>query len=132
DHRLYVATGDSGEPALSQDPMSLNGKFLALTPAQYRGDQIATPKIVAMGLRNPQGFDWQPGTGLLVSNDHGPSGFDGPEGFDEVNVIVRGGNYVCPNVLVAAPGGGSYLPPIRLYVQPIAPSGATFLHHPGT
>jgi len=132
DHRLYVATGDSGEPALSQDPTSLNGKFLALTPAQYRGDQIATPKIVAMGLRNPQGFDWQPGTGLLVSNDHGPSGFDGPEGYDEVDVIVPGGNYGWPNVTGYDTDGGMYRSPVRLYVQPIAPSGATFLRHPRT
>jgi glucose/arabinose dehydrogenase len=132
DRRLYVATGDSGESELAQNPASLNGKFLALRPAQYRGNQLVDPEIVAMGLRNPQGFDWQPGTGMLVSNDHGPSGFDGPEGYDEVNVIVPGGNYGWPNVIGDGTGGGSYLPPIRLYVQPIAPSGATFLHHPGT
>jgi glucose/arabinose dehydrogenase len=132
DHRLYVATGDSGDPPLAQDPTSLNGKFLALGRAQYRGNQIAAPEIVAMGLRNPQGFDWQPGTGTLVANDHGPSGFDGPEGYDEVNVIVPGGNYGWPNAIGQNTGGGLYLPPIRLYVQPIAPSGATFIRHPRT
>jgi glucose/arabinose dehydrogenase len=131
-HRLYVATGDSGDPPLAQDPTSLNGKFLALRPAQYRGNQIATPEILAMGLRNPQGFDWQPGTGALVANDHGPSGFDGPEGYDEVNVIMRGGNYGWPNVIGDDTDHGLYLPPIRLYVEPIAPSGATFLRHRGT
>src|SRR5439155_1365515 len=36
------------------------------------------------------------------------------------------------NVIGNVTGGGLYLPPIRLYVTPIAPSGATFLHHPGT
>jgi glucose/arabinose dehydrogenase len=132
DHRLYVATGDSGQRALAQDRASLNGKFLALTPAQYRGKRLVSPEIVAMGLRNPQGFDWQPGTRALIANDHGPTGFDGPEGYDEVNLIVPGGNYGWPNVVGDGTGGGSYLPPIRLYVQPIAPSGATFLHHPGT
>jgi glucose/arabinose dehydrogenase len=130
--RLYVATGDSGDRPLAQDPTSLNGKFLALTPARYRGNQIATPEIVAVGLRNPQGFDWQPGTGTLVANDHGPSGFDGPEGYDEVNVIVRGGNYGWPNAIGEDTDGGLYLPPIHLYVEPIAPSGATFVRHPGT
>jgi glucose/arabinose dehydrogenase len=132
DHRLYVATGDSGDPPLAQDPASLNGKFLALTPAQYRGDHIVTPAIVAMGMRNPQGFDWQPGTGMLVSNDHGPSGFDGPEGYDEVDVIVPGRNYGWPNAIGENTAGGLYVPPIRLYVQPIAPSGAMFVRHPGT
>jgi glucose/arabinose dehydrogenase len=132
DGRLYVATGDSGMRQLAQDPTSLNGKFLALTPKQYRGSQLVSPEIVAMGLRNPQGFDWQPGTRALVANDHGPTGFDGPEGYDEVNLISAGGNYGWPNVIGNDTGGGLYLPPIRLYVAPIAPSGATFLHHPGT
>jgi glucose/arabinose dehydrogenase len=132
DRRLYVATGDSGMRQLAQDPSSLNGKLLALTPKQYRGSQLVSPQIVAMGLRNSQGFDWQPGTRTLVANDHGPTGFDGPEGYDEVNVIVRGGNYGWPNVIGNDTGGGLYRPPIRLYVTPIAPSGATFLHHPGT
>ena len=61
DRRLYVSTGDAGEPALAQDPASLNGKLLALTPSQYRGPGHATPEVVARGLRNSQGFDWEPG-----------------------------------------------------------------------
>jgi glucose/arabinose dehydrogenase len=132
DGRLYVATGDAGHGKLSQDPASLNGKFLALTPDQYHGSQAVWPEVVAMGLRNPQGFDWQPGTGALVTNDHGPSGFDGPEGYDEVDLVVPGGNYGWPNAIGADTGSGLYLPPLRVYRQPIAPSGATFLHHPGT
>jgi quinoprotein glucose dehydrogenase len=132
DRRLYVATGDAGKGKLAQDPASLNGKFLALTPAQYHGSQAVWPEVVASGLRNPQGFDWQPGTGALVSNDHGPSGFDGPEGYDEVNLIVPGGNYGWPNAIGSDTGSGRYLAPLRVYRQPIAPSGATFMHRPGT
>jgi quinoprotein glucose dehydrogenase len=132
DGRLYVATGDAGEGRLAQDPGSLNGKFLALTPEQYHGSQAVWPEVVATGLRNPQGFDWQPGTGALVTNDHGPSGFDGPEGYDEVDLVVPGGNYGWPNAIGSDTGSGRYLAPLRVYRQPIAPSGATFLHHPGT
>src|SRR4051794_30948373 len=132
DKRLYVATGDAGEGRLAQDPTSLNGKFLALTPDQFHGSATVWPEIVASGMRNPQGFDWQPGTGALVSNDHGPSGFDGPEGYDEVDLILPGGNYGWPSVIGSDTGAGRYLAPLRVYRQPIAPSGATFLHHPGT
>jgi glucose/arabinose dehydrogenase len=132
DGRLYLATGDAGQPGLAQDPASLNGKLLALTPDQYRGPGGAQPAIVAMGLRNPQGFDWQPGTGMLVANDHGPSGFDGPEGFDEVDRIVPGGNYGWPNVIGSDTANGAYLPPLLVYRQPIAPSGGTFLKRPGS
>jgi glucose/arabinose dehydrogenase len=130
DGLLYIATGDAGKPALAQDMTSLNGKFLTLTPEQYRGTGIVRPSIVARGLRNPQGFDWQPGTGALVANDHGPSGFDGPEGFDEVDLIVPGGNYGWPNAIGVATGGGKYRAPLEVYRQPVAPSGATFLRQP--
>jgi glucose/arabinose dehydrogenase len=127
DRRLYVSTGEAGQPELAQDPESLNGKFLALTPAQYRGDRAVRPQIVSLGLRNPQGFDWQPGTRRMYATDHGPSGFDGPEGWDEVNAIVPGGNYGWPRVYGA--DQQPYIAPVRLYPEPLAPSGATFVTH---
>ena len=131
DDRLYLATGDAGQPELAQDPGSLNGKLLALTPGQYRGDALVDdPEVVASGLRNSQGFDWQPGTGVLVANDHGPSGFDGPEGYDEVNVIVQGGNYGWPDAISDDTAGGRFQAPARIYQEPIAPSGGAFLTAP--
>jgi glucose/arabinose dehydrogenase len=132
DGRLYVSTGDAGEPAVAQDPRSLNGKLLALTPRQYHGAGRATPRVVALGLRNSQGFDWQPGTGRLFANDHGPSGFDGPEGYDEVDEIVPGGDYGWPDAIAGDTGGGRFIAPLRVYVDPIAPSGATFVTTPGS
>jgi glucose/arabinose dehydrogenase len=132
DGELYVSTGDSGEPSLAQDPASLNGKMLALTPAQYRGPGHAVPRIVATGLRNSQGFDWEPGTGRLIANDHGPTGFDGPQGYDEINAIVPGGNFGWPAAIGNDTGGGRFLAPLHLYVAPIAPSGATFVSRPGS
>jgi glucose/arabinose dehydrogenase len=132
DGRLYVSTGDGGVPELAQDPASLNGKLLVLTPRQYRGPGHVAPRILAAGLRNPQGFDWQPGTGRLIANDHGPSGFDGPEGYDEVNEIVAGGNYGWPEAIGDDTGGGRFVAPLRVYLDPIAPSGATFVSRPGS
>jgi glucose/arabinose dehydrogenase len=132
DRRLYVSTGDAGTGTLAQDPVSLNGKMLALTPAQYHGPGHAMPAIVASGLRNSQGFDWEPGTGQLIANDHGPTGFDGPEGYDEVNAIVPGGNYGWPEAIGSENGGGRFVAPLRLYVAPIAPSGATFVSRAGS
>jgi glucose/arabinose dehydrogenase len=123
DDNLYVATGDAGNGPLAQDLGSLNGKFLRLTPAQYRGGP-STPELVSLGHRNPQGFDWEPGRGRLISTEHGPSGGDGPQGYDEINVIRRGDNYGWPQVF----GGdhGSFAGPVRVYREAIAPSGATF------
>jgi glucose/arabinose dehydrogenase len=129
DHRLYVATGDAGEPALAQDPASLNGKSLSLSARQYRGSG-GQPRIVSSGHRNPQGFDWQMGSGRLFATEHGPSGFDGPEGYDEINEIVPGHNYGWPTVI--GTGNPGFTDPIQLYQAPIAPSGATFVKRPGS
>jgi glucose/arabinose dehydrogenase len=132
DGRLYVATGDAGHPETAQDESSLNGKFLALTAEQYHGQGPVQPTVVASGLRNPQGFDWQPGTETLIANDHGPSGFDGPEGYDEVNQIQAGGNYGWPEVIGSQTQSGRFIAPVRVYRDPIAPSGGAFVRQPGS
>jgi glucose/arabinose dehydrogenase len=123
DGNLYVATGEAGEGELAQDPQSLNGKFLRLTPAQYHGGP-SRPEIVSLGHRNPQGFDWQPDTARMFSTEHGPSGFDGEQGFDEVNEIVEGENYGWPEVY--GDDHGDFKAPLKVYEEAIAPSGATF------
>jgi glucose/arabinose dehydrogenase len=132
DRRLYVSTGDAGDGELAQNPQSLNGKLLALGPRQYRGDGPVVPTIAASGLRNSQGFDWQPGTNRLIANDHGPSGFDGPEGYDEIDEIVPGGNYGWPQAFGAETGGGRFTAPLRVYREAIAPSGAAFVTRRGS
>ncbi|MDP9384006.1 MAG: PQQ-dependent sugar dehydrogenase [Actinomycetota bacterium] len=129
DRRLYVATGDAGRRALAQNRTSLNGKILRLSPRQYRG-RTSRPERYALGLRNPQGLAWQPRTGRLVATDHGPSGFDGPSGDDEVNVIRRGGNYGWP--AVRGRDHGRYLAPAQVYRETIAPSGAAFVARGGS
>jgi glucose/arabinose dehydrogenase len=123
DGDLYVATGEAGQPELAQDPRSLNGKFLRLTPDQYRGGPSA-PEILSLGHRNPQGFDWEPGTDRLISTEHGPSGGDGPQGFDEINHIERGNNYGWPEVY--GDDHDSFTAPLKVYEEAVAPSGATF------
>ncbi len=129
DRRLYVATGDAGRRRLAQDRSSLNGKILRLTPRQYRG-RTRRPEIYALGLRNPQGLAWQPRSNRLVATDHGPSGFDGPSGDDEVNVIRRGGNYGWP--VVRGRDHGRFEAPAQVYGRTIAPSGATFVARRGS
>ena len=123
DDRLYVATGEAGNGPLAQDPDSLNGKYLRLAPEQYRGGP-SRPDVLSSGHRNPQGFDWQPGTDRLISTEHGPSGGDGPQGFDEVNEIREGANYGWPEVFGDDHAG--FTAPLRVYEEAIAPSGATF------
>jgi glucose/arabinose dehydrogenase len=123
DDRLYVATGDAGQAELAQQPESLNGKFLRLEPQQYRGAGGA-PEILTSGHRNPQGFDWQPGTDRLVASEHGPAGDD------EINEIQPGGNYGWPEAQGRDHGG--FAAPLVVYDETIAPSGAAFVTRPGS
>ena len=124
DGNLYVTSGETGEADLAQQPDSLNGKILRLTPEQYRGEG-GRPQIYSIGHRNPQGLDWQPGTGRLVSDEHGP------DGDDEINFIRRGGNYGWPRVQGDA-GAPGLLKPEAVYPDSIAPSGATFVRKGGS
>ena len=76
---------------------SLAGKTLRLNddgsvPSDnpFVNQKNARPEIWSLGHRNAQGMDWQPGIGLMFQTEHGPSGFDGPGGGDEVNIVERG------------------------------------------
>ncbi|MDX6697242.1 MAG: hypothetical protein QOE65_639 [Solirubrobacteraceae bacterium] len=125
---LYIATGETGNGALAQDPNSLGGKFLRLAPQDARGSG-GEPQVFSSGHRNPQGFGWDR-AGRLVATEHGPSGGDGPHGFDEVNIVRRGGNYGWPEVY--GRNHGRFDAPVIVYEQAIAPSGATFVSQPGS
>lgn len=123
DGALYVLTGDAGDESLPQDGTSLNGKVLRLTPGQFRSS-TTEPQIVSSGHRNPQGLDWQPGSGRLFATEHGPTCCD------EVNLIREGENYGWPEVV--GEDHGRFTAPVQLYEDTIAPSGAAFVSEEGS
>ncbi|WP_217922162.1 PQQ-dependent sugar dehydrogenase [Miltoncostaea oceani] len=129
DGAMYVGAGDAGEGWRAQSPTSPNGKILRVGPGQFRGGVVA-PTFYATGVRNPQGFAWQPGSGRFFSTEHGPSGFDGASGDDELDVIVPGGNYGWPNV--RGLNHGAYVAPVHVWSTTIAPSGISFVTLPGS
>jgi glucose/arabinose dehydrogenase len=103
DGKLYVTTGDATQRELAQRLDSLAGKTLRLNDDgsvpndnPFVGQANARPEIWTFGHRNAQGMDWQPGSNLMFQTEHGPSGFDGPGGGDEVNIVERGKNYGWP------------------------------------
>ena len=112
-----MATGDAGNGPLAQDPQSLNGKFLRLAPAQYRGGP-SRPEIVSLGHRNPQGFDWEPRTGRLIrpSTDRAERR---PAGLRRGQRDPRGRNYGWPEVY--GEDHGDFAAPLRVYEEAIAP-----------
>ena len=103
DGKLYITTGDSARRELAQRLDSLAGKTLRLNDDgtvppdnPFVKEPGARPEIWSLGHRNSQGLDFQPSTGLMFQTEHGPSGFDGPGGGDELNIVERGKNYGWP------------------------------------
>lgn len=124
DYKLYVTTGDAAFPELSQRIDNLAGKILRIEDdgSIPRDNPFPGSPIYSYGHRNPQGIDWHPLTGILVSSEHGPIGHD------EVNVIIKGGNYGWPLRTGALGDGNRFIKPIVDFGEKsIAPSGASFV-----
>lgn len=132
DQKLYVTTGDATERGLAQRLDSLAGKTLRLnddgsipTDNPFVNQQNARPEIWSLGHRNAQGMDWQPGSNLMFQTEHGPSGFDGPGGGDEVNIVERGKNFGWPAIHHKQSREGMESPLLE-YTPACAPGSAVF------
>jgi glucose/arabinose dehydrogenase len=120
---LYLSTGYLTDENWPQDANSLAGKVLRLPLAAARGAG-GRPEVYASGFRNPQGLEWL-ATGELVATEHGASARD------ELNLVVRGGNYGWPVVDGSQPRTGMR-PPLVEWVESVAPSGVTRVRVPGS
>lgn len=112
DGKLYVSTGDATDKNLAQDKKSLAGKVLRLNADGSIPSDNPFPgsPVWSYGHRNPQGLAWHPDNGFLYESEHGPSGFDGPGGGDEINLIEKGKNYGWPLVSHAEKRDGTEAP----------------------
>jgi len=132
DEKLYITTGDATNRALAQQLGSLAGKTLRLNddgtvPSDnpFIGQSNARAEIWSYGHRNAQGLDWQQGSNLMFQTEHGPSGFDGPGGGDEVNIVERGKNYGWPEIHHQQTRAGMESPLLE-YTPACAPASGTF------
>ena len=132
DGKLYITTGDAGERDLAQQLNSLAGKTLRLNDDgsvpqdnPFVGQQNARPEIWTYGHRNAQGLDFQPGSNLMFQTEHGPSGFDGGQGADEVNIVERGKNYGWPVIRRNETRAGMETPLLE-YTPACAPASGAF------
>jgi len=96
DGMLYVSNGASNSDS-AQDPKSHRGKIMRLrddgtVPPDnpFVGRTGYRPEIYSMGHRNTLGLMVDPVTGALWNNENGPNGGD------EINIILPGKNYGWP------------------------------------
>lgn len=93
DGMLYAGTGEVGRTSLSQDPDSLAGKILRMTPGGKVPPDNPTEGsyVFSRGHRNVQGLAFN-SAGRLFASEFGQNTFD------ELNLIRAGGNYGWPAV----------------------------------
>jgi glucose/arabinose dehydrogenase len=136
DGLLYVTTGAPfGEQA--QNTNTVYGKVLRLredgtVPPDnpFVGKAGYRPEIYTLGHRDHLGLTIHQATGAILNAEHGPNGGD------EVNVILPGRNYGWPKWsfgrnydgprISETPLGPSIEQPLVLWIPSIAPTGMTF------
>jgi glucose/arabinose dehydrogenase len=115
---MYLGVGSTCNACTESDPRS--GTIMRFRPNGSGG------QIYARGLRNPYGLAVRPGTPQLYATDNGRDDFD-DQVPDELNRIVRGGNYGWPNCW--GNGGGSCrgtVAPVALFEPHASADGIAF------
>lgn len=122
DGYLYVATGDAGQPDLAQDPDSLAGKILRITPDGDPAPDNPDPAspVYSLGHRNVQGLAFDDAGRLWASEF-------GDQAFDELNLIEGGGNYGWPEVEGTGGESQGFVDPVATWTTDEAsPSGLAY------
>lgn len=133
DKKIMFSLGDAYTTERSQDTTLLNGSILRLNIDGTVPDDNPFPNnlIWSYGHRNPQGMAFEP-NGNLYSVEHGPANDD------ELNRIVKGGNYGWPMIKGYANlrsekkknSKGDYIQPLLAWTPTVAPNGMIYYNHP--
>jgi glucose/arabinose dehydrogenase len=121
DKMLYAGTGETGERGLSQDPKSLAGKILRMTPdgEPVHGNPSADSVVYSLGHRNVQGLAWDDDRRLWAAEF-------GQDTWDELNLIEPGRNYGWPEVEGRGGRAGFVDPVAQWRTSEASPSGIAF------
>lgn len=122
DGMLYATVGDATNTSSAQDPSSYNGKILRMNLDGSAPADNPTPGslVYSMGHRNPQGITWD-SEGRLWAAEFGQ------DTWDELNLIVPGGNYGWP-VVEGQSADTNYINPVYQWTTDQAsPSGLTWV-----
>ena len=121
DGKLYISNGEQHDSNKAQDPHVLGGKVYRLNAdgSIPSDNPFSGEPTWAYGLRNPFGMTVDKTTGLIWVTENGP------ESHDEVNRIVRGGNYGWP-VVKGDANDPRFIDPVLDYPSIIVPTMTAF------
>lgn len=122
DGLLYATVGDAGERAAAQDPEVTAGKILRLTLDGEVPEDNPFPgsPVWTLGHRNPQGLAVD-AEGTIYASEFGQ------DAYDELNVLVAGGNYGWP-VAEGIAGEDPLIDPVQQWTTDVGgPSGIAVL-----
>ncbi len=119
DGKLYVSTGDAFMEAEVQDTDTFLGKILRMNPdgSIPADNPFPSSYTYAYGFRNCFDLVFD-AAGDLLSSDNGP------DGKDELNRIVAGGNYGWP-LRLGETSEPEFVAPLHVWPQIVAPGGMT-------
>jgi glucose/arabinose dehydrogenase len=139
DGNLLMTLGDRSDSPPWDVAQKLDnhlGKIIRITPEgapapdnPFIGKPGVLPEIWAYGMRSAEGLAFDPRTGRLWQNDHGP------RGGDELNIVEKGKNYGWPLVARGIDYPGDTIgitrmdgmeEPVYYWDPVIAPSGLAF------
>jgi glucose/arabinose dehydrogenase len=118
DGKLYAQVGEFHRGSPSQDLSSTTGKMLRMnSDGSVPSDNPFPGSLVyALGIRNAFGFDFDRSNGRLIATEAGPNTDD------EINIIVKGGNYGWPTC-VGICHNPSFIDPIVAFNPVVTPTG---------
>jgi glucose/arabinose dehydrogenase len=108
DGMLYIGAGDTTQFALAQNPASMAGKILRITPdgGIPADNPVSGNPYFVMGIRNVEAFDWL-SNGILMIAEHGPTGeLNGWTGHDRIEFAQAGDNFGWPTGYGCENGAG--------------------------
>ena len=129
---IFATIGDRGTRNDSQNLKNHSGSVIKiLKNGNYYNNKAfknSLPEIFSIGHRNPQGLTFNIDKTNLWLHEHGP------QGGDELNLIVKGKNYGWPKITFGKEYGSGrtigmgtskpgYEDPLKVWIPSIAPSG---------
>lgn len=138
DGTIFIANGDGDNnndelnSGVAQDMKKFGGKVLRynLDGTIPHDNPFPGSPVWALGFRVPQGIVWGP-NGNLYTAEHGHNNDD------EINLVIKGGNYGYPHVsgICDKPRELEFCakqkvePPIKAWTPTVAPSGMDYYSH---